>query len=203
MAKSDRAQAALRNPSYLRVANIIRIKNLNSDNDVDAIEDYLAKNGDPYENALKDAQQAVTDIQKKSVQDLQNLTKGFNTRIAEMNQAFDRRYGNLQSQANDRYNSLNNVLISRTRDFNKQLDQAAAQNAELQGLYSDSQRMAANQANAYVPDANPGAQSAAAGDDRANLLSTAAKKKTNELNNLSILSGLGTQANPLAGLQIA
>lgn len=203
MAKSDRALAALRNPSYLRVANIIRIKNLNSDNDVDAIEDYLAKNGDPYENALKDAQQAVTDIQKKSVQDLQNLTKGFNTRIAEMNKTFDRRYGNLQDQARDRYNSLNNVLISRTKDFNRQLDQAAAQNAELQGLYSDSQRMAANQANAYVPDPNPGAQSAAAGDDRANLLSTAAKKKTNELNNLSILSGLGTQANPLAGLQIA
>lgn len=203
MAPSKRAKRALNNPSYLRVANIIGISNLNSDNDVSQIEDYLRKNGDPYENALNAARKAAEDVRAKSAQDLRTLTDSFTSRIASMNRDFDARYGNLQQQANDRYNSLNQVLISRTNSFNKQLEDAAAQNAELQGLYAEQQRLAANQANAYVPDANPGAQSAAAGDDRANLFSTTAKKKTNELNNLSILSGLGTQANPLAGLQIA
>lgn len=203
MAPSKRAKRALSNPSYLRVANIIGISNLNSDNDVASIEDYLRKNGDPYENALNAATKAAQDVRAKSAQDLRTLTDSFTSRIASMNRDFDTRYGNLQQQANDRYNSLNQVLISRTNSFNQQLEDAAAQNTELQGLYAEQQRLAANQATAYVPDANPGAQSAAAGDDRANLFSTTAKKKTNELNSLSILSGLGTQANPLAGLQIA
>ena len=203
MAPSKRAKRALNNPSYLRVANIIGISNLNSDNDVASIEEYLRKNGDPYENALNAARKAAEDVRAKSAEDLRTLTDSFTNRIAAMNRDFDTRYGNLQQQANDRYNSLNQVLIDRTNSFNQQLDQAAAQNAELQAISAEQQRLARNQANAYVPDANPGAQTAAAGDDRSNLLTAATKKKSTDLSNLSILSGLGTQANPLAGLQIA
>ena len=202
MAKSKRAEAALRNPSYLRVANIIRISNLNSDNDVDAIEDYIRKNGDPYENALAAANKATADIRAKSVQDLASLTDSFQSRIGQMNKSFDQRYANLQDTANSRYNNLNDILLQRTSNFNSQL--AAGQDAlnQSQALYEEQQRIASNQANAYVPDANPGARTAAAGDDRQSLFNNV-KTKNKQLSDLNLLSGVGSQGSPLAGLQIA
>ena len=65
-----RVESALRDPSYLRVANILGFKNLDSNNDVDAIEDYIKKNGDPYQNALDAANQATEDIRNRGINDL-------------------------------------------------------------------------------------------------------------------------------------
>lgn len=205
MAKSDRALAALRNPSYLRVANIIGISNLNSNNDVDAIEDYIRKNGDPYENQLAAANKALTDIRAKSVEDLRSLTQTFESRIADMNAGFDRRYTNLQQSATARYNKLNDVLISQQQDFATQRTALQGQLQAAQDINAEQTRIAAAQANAYVPDANPSAMSAAAGDDRQDMNNSAQKRRAedNTLSNLAVLTGLGTQANPLSGLQIA
>ena len=202
---SDRAAAARRNPSYMRVANIIGIRQLDSGNDVDQIEAYIRENGDPYENALAAANKATEDVRNKSIQDLNNLTIGFNESIKQLGEDFDTRYANLQTAANDRYNSLNNILIQRTADFNAQLGRAQDALDQSQALYDEQVRIAANQANAYVPDANPGAQTATAGDDRENLFSNTRPKKTtnNQANELSLLAGIGSQKNPLAGLQIA
>ena len=202
---SDRAAAARRNPSYMRVANIIGIRQLDSGNDVDQIEAYIRENGDPYENALAAANKATEDVRNKSIDDLNNLTIGFTDSIKGMNDGFNKRYGDLQAAANDRYNSLNNILIQRTADFNSQLGRAQDALDQSQALYDEQVRIAANQANAYVPDANPRAQTATAGDDRENLFSNTQPKKTtnNQANELSLLSGIGSQKNPLAGLQIA
>ena len=205
MAPSNRAKNALRNPSYLRVANIIGISNLNSDNDVRSIEDYIRKNGDPYENALNAANNAAKEIREKSVQDLANLTQSFTSRIASMNQAFDTRYRNLEASSAQRYTNLNNVLISQQADFASQRDRLNTQLADQTAAYQEQVKLAEAQARAYVPDANPTATAAAAGDDRANLLGASAKTKqqANSLSNLAVLTGLGTQGNPLSGLQIA
>ena len=151
----SRVEAALRNPSYLRVANVLGIKDLDSSNDVDAIEKYIRQNGDPYENALKAATDATAAVRARSVDDLKKLTQGFETRIAEMNKAFDTRFTNLQDSANARYNNLNNILLSRTKDFNEQLAASQTALSESQDLYAEQQRIAANQANAFVPAANP------------------------------------------------
>ena len=208
-----RVEAALRNPSYLRVANVIGISDLDSNNDVNAIEKYIRENGDPYENALKAATDATARIQAKSVQDLKNLTASFEQRIGSMNRDFNQRYADqeaaagrrfksLQDSANARYNNLNSILLSRTKDFNNQLAASQLALSESQDLYAEQQRLAANQANAFVPDANPSAQTATAGDDRLNLFNNV-KPKKQQLNELSLLSGVGPQGNPLAGLQIA
>ena len=71
-----RVEAALRDPTYLTVANIIGIRNFNSNNDVDAVEDYLAKNGDPYQNQLNAANQALKDQQNQFIQQLEEITLG-------------------------------------------------------------------------------------------------------------------------------
>lgn len=226
MAPSKRAKRALNNPSYLRVANIIGIKYFDSDNDVDAIERYLRKNGDPYENALREANQRAEQIRNQSVQDLNRLTQNFGDRINWMNRNFSARYREQQDDFNrkfnqaqetsrrqfesfaksaeDRYNTLNDVLLTRTNEFNANMERAEARYGELQGTYQETQRLARNQANSFVPDANPGAQTALAGDDRARFQESQARKtKQKELSNLSVLTGIGQQANPLAGLQIA
>ena len=62
------------------------------------------------------------------------------------------------------------------------------------------QKRSANMANAYVPQANPTASSIGYGDGRR---ITRRKRQDNQLSDLTLLSGLGSQANPLAGLQLA
>ena len=54
--------------------------------------------------------------------------------------------------------------------------------------------------NAFVPQANPTTETVAYGDERTD---TTRKRRNNQLSDLSILSGLGPTANPLAGLQLA
>ena len=199
---SDRVKRALRDPSYLRVANIIGINNFNSDNDVNAIEDYLKKNGDPYQNQLDAANRRSEEIRNKGIQDLNNLTQGFTDQIGQMNADFSQRYADLEASAEARYNDLYNVLIDTTDRFDTSMAQAEARYTDLLGTYQETQRLAGNQARAFVPGANPAAQTALAGDDRARFQQ---KRSTaqRDLDSLNVLTGIGQQANPLAGLQIA
>lgn len=237
--RGSRVEGALRNPSYLRVANILGLKNLDSNNDVDAIEDYINRNGDPYQNALDAANQAAEDIRNRGVEDLRNLTIGFNDSINDLNNRFNDRYaaqesrfGGLLNEANDRSSRLQDFIRDQQGSFNSALesqasgfqDALASQAADfdrrygelnslfiesqkanqlLQGTIDEQNRIAKNQANAFVPDANPNAVSATAGDDRDELFSTTRKKGTKPLNDLTLLTGVGSQGNPLAGLQIA
>ena len=120
----SRVEAALRNPSYLRVAQIIGFKALDSNNDVDAIEEYIEKNGDPYQNALDAANRATEQVRKKSIEDLSRLTRSFESRIAEMNRSFDTRYGNLQQASARRERTLSDTLKAQSNDFNRRLDEA-------------------------------------------------------------------------------
>ena len=227
----SRVEAAMRNPSYLRVANVLGLKNLDSNNDIDAIEEYIKENGDPYQNALDAANQAAKDIAGKSVDDLNNLTIGFNDSIANLTSSFDERYGSLEAGYNKTIGELEDFIQDQSSTFDKafadqrsnfqgllkdqesffggQLDslnglliESQGNNERLQGTIEETNRIASNQANAYVPDANPNAVGATAGDDREQLFSTTRKKSRNGLDDLSLLTGVGTQGNPLAGLQL-
>ena len=227
---NSRVEFALRNPSYLRVANLLGLKNLDSNNDVDAIEEYIKKNGDPYQNALDEANRVTEDIRNKSIDDLNNLTISFENTIKNMNTDFADQYGSLATANQNTINKLNNTLInnqnnyqdslrgqeqrytdlmiSQQDNFNSQmgelqgyLDRAIAEQQRIQGLYDEQVRIAKNQANAFVPSANPSATNVVAGDDREELAVTTKKRKPES--DLTLLSGVGTQSNPLAGLQIA
>ena len=230
--KNSRVEFALRDPSYLRVANILGFKALDSNNDVDAIEDYINKNGDPYQNALDAANQATDDIRQRGIDDLNAATQGFNDSIANLTSSFNDQYGQLADQAAQRENYLysqsernsrqfasqmgeqkgvyedllaqqNDFFTSQYDELNGLLIESQANNAQLQATIDETNRIAANQANAFVPGANPNAVGATAGDDRDELFSTTRKKASKPLNDLTLLTGVGTQGNPLAGLQIA
>ena len=216
----SRVDRALRDPSYLRVANIIGIKNLNSNNDVDGIERYIRENGDPYQNQLDAANQATEDIRNKSVDDLNAITIGFTDSLNALRAQSDQRIGELQGFINQQRSSFDSQIAAQRTNFQtlltSQADEFAIQrdqlngllitsqeaNTALQGTVEEQNRIASNQANAYVPDANPNAMGATAGDDREQLFSTTRKKSRNQLDDLSLLTGVGTQGNPLAGLQL-
>ena len=227
-----RVEAALRDPTYLTVANIIGIRNFNSNNDVDAVEDYLAKNGDPYQNQLDAANQALRDQQNRFVQQLEEITLGSQgsnpaDRLGALAYKFEGapvyRAVNgelipkedpidpvealtlqLQESQQIRNELLERQLAQQQAQFNQQLAFQQEQAARAEALAAEQARIAENQANAFVPAPNPSAQSVAAGDDREELLSTPTKKKKQtEVDDLSIISGIGSQGNPLAGLQIA
>ena len=226
MAKG-RVESALRNPSYLRVANILGLKALDSNNDVNAIESYIRKNGDPYQNALDAANQAAQDIRNQSINDLKSLSSQFAQTVG----AYDKNMIYMQQMAAqradqarqerqaaaDRYErslqrqrqNFNRLLQNQQAEFAAQREtlnglllESRESNEALQGTIDETNRISANQANAFVPDANPSAVTATAGDDREQLFSTTRKKSSNQLEDLSLLTGVGTQGNPLAGLQL-
>ena len=74
-------------------------------------------------------------------------------------------------------------------------DQAAAS----ADAYAAAENRATNLANAFVPNANPNANSINYGDYRRRNR----RKEDNQLSDLSILSDVGDSTNPLAGLQLA
>ena len=70
----------------------------------------------------------------------------------------------------------------------------------VQNSYNQQMAMMQNMQRARVPEAEENAFSAQIGDQRED---TTREKESNRLSDLSILSGLGTQSSPTAGLSLA
>jgi hypothetical protein len=114
--------------------------------------------------------------------------KEFDLEMIEVQDKFNATVGSLQgelSDAKDSYAQANQFMTQQVEAAN------AARRAAEQRAY--------NMRNAFVPQANPTALSVSYGDQRR----TTRRAENNQLSDLTILSGLGTTANPLAGLQLA
>jgi len=110
-------------------------------------------------------------------------------------------------------NSMESGFASQIKGLELQVDELGAANdgwAAANSFLTDqlsaanaardlAEKRASNLRNAFVPQANPTALSVAYGDMRRGNR----EAKNNQLSDLSILSGLGTISNPLAGLQLA
>lgn len=108
--------------------------------------------------------------------------------LGQLNDLFMAQYSGLEQQMAAQQQDFNNAQAFTNQQLN------AANNAFLL-----EQQRAANLGNAYVPQANPTAMSIGYGDGR----TTRRKQDDNQLSDLTLMSGLGTQSNPLAGLQLA
>ena len=149
----------------MSVANIIGIKNLDSNNDVDAIEEYIAENGDPYQNQLDAANRALEEQRNREIQRIESQNQAYNQSIEaptlQFQQAEAQRSADMQAQ-----------LDQQQEQFDQQLAFQQAQAAAARAEAAEQARLARNQANAFVPPPNENAQSVTAGDDREDLLST-------------------------------
>ena len=112
----------------------------------------------------------------------------------------------LQTQIDDINAGLNSIpstlndLLALQQQENKDTNDALL--ASLQSAntaFADQQRIAGNISKAYVPGANPSAALPAIGDQR----DSDRKAKNNRLSDLTVLSGVGSQRNPLVGLQLS
>lgn len=219
----DSVAYARSEPESLWAARQLGIKDLDSTNDLRAIEDYLRKNDPPWVAQQKAAQAQTNDLlgrleimSQQNTDNLNNLSTGYENRIndiiasnnanlgrvldqnrddiAAMQRSFNEQY----SQLDQAYRSLGDEFRNLTGEYQKQGEQLA----EVTGLYEEQTRLSNNAMNASVPDAVPSASAPAIGDSRSEQVQKR-NRDDNTLSNLTILSGLGTQGNPTAGLQIA
>ena len=141
--------------------------------------------------------------------------------IAQANELAARQAEQYQSQTDaltasfeSQISNLNEANAANIAGLNAQYDQQAAEFADFQAVaagqlaaaeanYQEQQRMVGNLQSAFVPEANPNAFNASVGDQRADDSRPKRSNNLSDLSALSIVSGLGTAANPLSGLQLA
>ena len=118
-----------------------------------------------------------------------------------------------EQRNNERLEEIENGYLDSIADLELQIDDLGTMNDNWAAAnqFMRDQMTAANEArllaeqrasnlrNAFVPGANPTALSVLYGDNRKGRR----RQEDNQLSDLSILSGLGTNSNPLAGLQLA
>lgn len=161
-------------------------------------------------------QETAADLQEKDVavggwpSELDDLLikqqEAYDQQIAELQAGFENTLGGIGGQMTDMQagyeaalGGLNNQLAAADTAYNQAADFMSAQLEAANAAAEAAEQRAANMRNAFVPQANPTALSVSYGDQR----TTARKKANNQLSDLTILNGLGTTSNPLAGLQLA
>ena len=121
------------------------------------------------------AQQGLSYSPNTQNQITQDVTSGYNQQIGNLGQRLDQQ----------------------ARSFASSQDQFRSQMAEQQAMFQKQQAEFSNLSRADVPNA----EKSAAAEQRRELGQQT--RKTSGLSSLAIVSGLGTQANPLSGLQLA
>ena len=107
--------------------------------------------------------------------------------------------GQLNDLFTTQYAGLESLIGTQQENFNSAQAFTNQQLASANAAFLAEQQRAANLGNAYVPQANPTAMSIGYGDGR----TTKRRDVDNQLSDLTLMNGLGTQSNPLAGLQLA
>ena len=155
--------------------------NVKNDGTIDSIKSL-------FEQQMAAAQTQINELSNRQAETINGLTADFSSQLAASQQSADQRIA-----------GLNDLML-------QQQDQAASTQALLQqqaqaaqAAYQEQARQADALGRAYVPTLNPSAASASLGDQR----TTARQETNNSLSDLAIVSGLGTNTNPLAGLQLA
>ena len=119
--------------------------------------------------------------------------------ISTMQLDFGNQIGEIQSAADARVSELSDLMMFQQQQAQstQNLLQQQAQAAER--AYQEQARVASALGTAFVPGVEQSAASVSLGDQR----TTQSEKQQNSLSDLAIVSGLGTNSNPLAGLQLA
>lgn len=132
----------------------------------------------------KQQAQAIADNTSK-------LTAQYDQQLSDLTLGFDQRYSALEA-----------ALTNQTTAYNEYQTVMEGQLQASQAAYDGQVTMNNNLQVAYTPPSNPNGVAASAGRQAASLR----RQKNNrlsELSSLSIVSGLGTESNPLSGLQLA
>lgn len=140
---------------------------------------------------------AVNKARAAGLSDLEILQIGRNEGISWGSGAQASLINGVTNQQNSRYDNLERQIADQQKQYQRSFDAFQQQAQRQQELYQQQIQQYQNQANAYVPPSEASAQ-----DDSKGAMQTPATG-TKRLSSLAIIEGLGTNANPLSGLQLA
>jgi hypothetical protein len=141
-----------------------------------------------YQQQMDAAQARINEMQSAQAQTIQGLTLDFNNQLAAAS-----------TSADQRIKGLNDLMLQQQANSQSTINLLQQQAQAAQAAYTEQARQASALSQAYVPNLNPSAATATLGDQR----TTTRYQTNNSLSDLAIVSGLGTNTNPLAGLQLA
>ena len=145
---------------------------------------------------LTDQQDAFNTAQAYAQEQFDLQQGAFDTALTGMNEQLALQQGEFATALT----GLNDQMAQQQTDFNTAQAFTQEQLSNANAAFLLQQQRNANLQNAYVPGANPNALSVGYGDNRKN---KKRQESNNQLSDLTLMSGLGTQSNPLAGLQLA
>ena len=209
----------------LRSQNALGIKEVNSLNDIKEMRDWLIEEAGGggggsanEEEGEKEASPRDTGEYDDIIGALQDDIKAANDRADEfankeaegitanrdqlgiLNQNFQDQILALNEGVELRYAALEDMLGRQSAAMQQNQQMMQQQMMAAQNSYNEQMRMMQNMQRASVPVAEQNAYTAQMGDQRED---NSRRKEDNRLSDLSILSGLGTQGSPTAGLSLA
>jgi flagellar biosynthesis GTPase FlhF len=164
--------------------------------DTGEYDDIIGSLGDDVAAANDKAEEYAN----KAVDDLNARDTEHNETIRQLNEDFAARMAELTDGFNERYGALETMLASQQDSMQQFQTMMQGQMQSAQNSYNQQMQMMQNMQKARVPEAEENAFSAQIGDQRED---RTREQENNRLSELSILSGLGTQSSPTAGLSLA
>lgn len=207
-------------PASLWASRQLGIKNLDSSNDVAAIQRYLRSNETPWDKATRLANERSADLlnqlkvtQQNYRSDMDRMRSTYESTIDTIVSDADIKYNKLSKDLNDQLtlqqSNFKTQYAAQQKSFNDQLgiqkglfDELKVQFDTVTDQYNTQVKKASNLANASVPAPVQSADVPLTGDAREEQQG-GRLRRNNTLSNLTLLSGLGTSGSPNSGLQLA
>lgn len=159
------------------------------DRDTGEFDDIIGSLNDDIATANARAEEYANKTTEAIAGNTEELTARFNEQLAALTAGYEERYGTLET-----------MLTSQKESMAAFQEMMQGQMQAAQANYTQQMQMMQNMQTAYVPAAEENAFTAQLGDQRE---STTRTRESNQLSDLSILSGLGTQSSPTSGLSLA
>jgi hypothetical protein len=141
-----------------------------------------------YEQQMADARAEREQYQNQVAEQINTMQLDFGNQIAD-----------IQSAADARVSELSDLMMFQQQQSQSTQGLLQQQAMAAERAYAEQARVASALGTAYIPDIEQSAATVSLGDQR----TSQSDKRQNTLSDLAIVSGLGTNSNPLAGLQLA
>jgi hypothetical protein len=146
---------------------------------------------------------AIKDLYQQQIDEARAAQEAYANQVAEQINAMQLDFGDqlaaTQTAADNEIAYLNDLMMMQNQQAAQTQDMLAQQAAAAEAAYAEQARQAAALGRAFVPALEPTAASVQLGDQR----KTQREEANNTLSSLAITSSIGSNSNPLAGLQLA
>ena len=146
---------------------------------------------------------AIKDLYQQQIDEARAAQEAYANQVAEQINAmqldFNDQLAATQTAADNEIAYLTDLMMMQSQQASQTQDMLAQQAAAAEAAYAEQARQAAALGRAFVPALEPTAASVQLGDQR----KTQREEANNTLSSLAITSSIGSNTNPLAGLQLA